>query len=56
MKYLRDNCQLWFHQSFGELRRISRKDGALYVSWKKASVADNVSCDIYGWPIVDKRA
>ncbi|KAF8500258.1 hypothetical protein F5888DRAFT_1368997 [Russula emetica] len=27
-------------ESFGELRRISRKDGALHVSWKKASVAD----------------
>ncbi|KAI0305282.1 hypothetical protein B0F90DRAFT_1182318 [Multifurca ochricompacta] len=31
-------------ESFGELRRISRKDGALHVSWKKASVADTVSC------------
>ncbi|KAH9059595.1 hypothetical protein EDB87DRAFT_1735553 [Lactarius vividus] len=29
-------------ESFGELRRISRKDGALHVSWKKASVADTV--------------
>jgi hypothetical protein len=38
---------LGFHQSFGELRRISRKDGALHVSWKKASVADTVSCDIF---------
>ncbi|KAI0252890.1 hypothetical protein BJV78DRAFT_1281237 [Lactifluus subvellereus] len=29
-------------ESFGELRRISRKDGTLHVSWKKASVADTV--------------
>jgi len=29
-------------ESFGELRRISHKDGALHVSWKKASVADMV--------------
>ncbi|KAH9985652.1 hypothetical protein BJV74DRAFT_554158 [Russula compacta] len=29
-------------ESFGELRRISRKDGALHVSWKKSSVADTV--------------
>ncbi|KAF8268343.1 hypothetical protein EI94DRAFT_1700326 [Lactarius quietus] len=29
-------------ESFGEIRRISRKDGALHVSWKKASVADTV--------------
>ncbi|KAF8480289.1 hypothetical protein DFH94DRAFT_469178 [Russula ochroleuca] len=27
-------------ESFGEIRRISHKDGALHVSWKKASVAD----------------
>ncbi|KAH9032732.1 hypothetical protein EDB84DRAFT_129567 [Lactarius hengduanensis] len=40
-------------ESFGEIRRISRKDGALHVSWKKASVADTVSCiDFDSWRVL----
>lgn len=63
---VRTKCQIYkgianlgFRQSFGELRRISRKDGALHVSWKKASVADTVSCDFFinyvFFASVDKR-
>ena len=46
-KFTKMNANLGFRQSFGELRRISRKDGALHVSWKKASVADTVSCGFF---------